>query len=361
MGGRIRSWGRALETDGDAGRWSKRPVIGNSAAAVYAGRAVLRSAFFAATLAVLALTSGAARAQDQRFMVISTGGVTGVYHPVGSAICQSVNKTRSEHGLRCTAESEGGSIANLEALRSGRAGFAIVQADWLHHAYLGTSVFAAKGPHPELRTVLGLHSELATLVVRASSEAASLTDLKGARVNIGPDGSGSAATWQEITDMTGWSSADQAQVLRSELSGLGEALCAGDIDAYFVVIGHPAGVIEDTQAQCSIRLIGIEAGWLENMLEAAPYYRSAQIPAGVYDGLGPVETIGTGSYVVSVDAMPDAVVDTVLRAVFKDVDRFRLAHPALDSLVAPHMLQTDTTVPLHHGAYDLYREKGYLQ
>ena len=46
----------------------------------------------------------------QKFISIGTGGVTGVYYPTGGAICRLVNKNRKTHGIRCSAESTGGSI-----------------------------------------------------------------------------------------------------------------------------------------------------------------------------------------------------------------------------------------------------------
>ena len=53
------------------------------------------------------------------FVTIGTGGVTGVYYPTGGAICRLVNKGKKEHGVRCTVESTGGSIYNINTIRAG--------------------------------------------------------------------------------------------------------------------------------------------------------------------------------------------------------------------------------------------------
>ena len=47
------------------------------------------------------LAAGAAVAQEQQFISVGTGGVTGVYYPVGGAICRLMNQTRRDHGIRC--------------------------------------------------------------------------------------------------------------------------------------------------------------------------------------------------------------------------------------------------------------------
>jgi TRAP-type uncharacterized transport system substrate-binding protein len=52
------------------------------------------------------------------FITIGTGGVTGVYYPTGGAICRLVNKGRKEHGVRCSVESTGGSVYNINTIRA---------------------------------------------------------------------------------------------------------------------------------------------------------------------------------------------------------------------------------------------------
>ena len=101
---------------------------------------------------VLSLAAGAlmasglaASAAEQQFVSIGTGGVTGVYYPTGGAICRLVNKDRKEHGIRCSVESTGGSIYNINTIRAGELEFGVAQSDWQYHAYNGTSKFEDRG------------------------------------------------------------------------------------------------------------------------------------------------------------------------------------------------------------------------
>ena len=75
-----------------------------------------------------ALVAGSATADE--FVSIGTGGVTGVYYPTGGAICRLVNKGRKDHGIRCSAESTGGSIFNINTVRAGELDFGVAQSDW---------------------------------------------------------------------------------------------------------------------------------------------------------------------------------------------------------------------------------------
>lgn len=96
-----------------------------------------RTALLGAGLLVLSGAIAGARADEQHFITIGTGGVTGVYYPSGGATCKIVNMTRADHGVRCSVETTLGSIANIEKIRSGEIDFGYVQSDWQHHAFSG--------------------------------------------------------------------------------------------------------------------------------------------------------------------------------------------------------------------------------
>ena len=65
----------------------------------------------------VALTLSAPSVMAEEFITIGTGGVTGVYYPTGGAICRLVNQGRKEHGVRCSVESTGGSVYNINTIR----------------------------------------------------------------------------------------------------------------------------------------------------------------------------------------------------------------------------------------------------
>src|SRR5262245_7693117 len=102
---------------------------------------------------VAAASLGAEAAAQQKFITIGTGGVTGVYYAAGGAICRLVNKDRKSHGIRCSVESTGGSIFNINAIKSGEQEFGMTQSDWQYHATKGTSSFKDAGPFADLRAV----------------------------------------------------------------------------------------------------------------------------------------------------------------------------------------------------------------
>jgi TRAP-type uncharacterized transport system substrate-binding protein len=114
-------------------------------------------------LALVLFGAGASAAPTSHTLYLGTAPVVGVYFPAGGAICAMVNRHRAETGLRCVIERSDGSIANLEALRSGEEDMAIVQSDRQSCAVRGRP-FKSAGPF-EGCARLRIHGEPLTLIV----------------------------------------------------------------------------------------------------------------------------------------------------------------------------------------------------
>ncbi len=136
----------------------------------------LSSALAAAVLSSMTVSAPVIAADT--FVTIGTGGVTGVYYPTGGSICRLVNKDRASHGVRCTVESTGGSVYNINTIRAGELDLGVAQSDWQYHAYNGTSKFADAGAFTDLRAVFSVHPEPFTVVARADSAFEILKTLK---------------------------------------------------------------------------------------------------------------------------------------------------------------------------------------
>src|ERR671910_3436813 len=114
-----------------------------------------------AAAGLLALASfGTPAVAQQKFITVGTGGVTGVYYPTGGAICRLVNKDRKEHGIRCSVESTGGSVYNVNTIRQGELDMGVVQSDVQYKSLKGEGQeFQDQGPFEELRAVFSVHAE----------------------------------------------------------------------------------------------------------------------------------------------------------------------------------------------------------
>lgn len=314
-----------------------------------------------ATAAIAGLAiPGAAMAADQ-FVSIGTGGVTGVYYPTGGAICRLVNKGKKTHGIRCSAESTGGSIYNINTIRAGELQFGVAQSDWQYHAYNGTSKFKDKGAFKKLRAVFSVHAEPVTIIARKDANVNNITDLKGKRMNIGNPGSGTRGTWEVIEKTLGWKRSDLALAASMKSAETGAALCDGKIDAYFWLVGHPSALTQESIASCASHLVNATSPEIDKLIADKPYYRTAIIPAGMYNNKEDIKTFGVGATFVSSSDVPENVVYTVVKAVFENLDQMKKLHPAFRHLKAENMIKDSLSAPLHAGALKYYKEKGWIK
>lgn len=313
------------------------------------------------SVAALGVVIGSAAFAQQTFISIGTGGVTGVYYPAGGAICRLVNRDRADHGIRCGVESTGGSIFNLNAVRSGELEFGVAQSDWQFHAFNGTSNFADQGPDENLRAVFALHPEPFTVVARADAGINSFADLRGKRVNVGNPGSGQRGTMELVMETIGWTMSDFAVVSELQAGEQAQALCDNNIDAIVYTVGHPSGAIQEATTACDTVLVNVTEPEVMELVEATPFYRVATIPGGMYRGTSSdVTTFGVGATFVTSADVPEEVVYVVTKAIFENLDTFRSLHPALATLDPEEMVSDGLSAPLHDGAARYFREAGLI-
>ncbi|MCT8990168.1 TAXI family TRAP transporter solute-binding subunit [Chelativorans sp. SCAU2101] len=308
-----------------------------------------------------ALAGGEAMAQEQQFISIGTGGVTGVYYPVGGAICRLMNQSRREHGIRCSVESTGGSVFNVNAIKGGDLEFGVVQSDVQYNAFSGEANFAEGGAHEDLRAVFSLHAEPLTVVARADSGIKVFDDLKGKRVNIGNPGSGQRALMDLLIAEKGWTNADFALAAELAPAEQSSALCDNNIDAFAYTVGHPAGAIQEATTTCDSVIVPVEGEVVDRLVEENPYYFKAVIPGGMYRGNDEdVNTFGVGATLVTSANVSEDVVYALVKAVFDNFEDFKSLHPALATLEPEQMVSQGNSAPMHPGAEKYYKEQGWL-
>jgi len=311
------------------------------------------------SLLSILIISGLAHAGETRYISIGTGGITGVYYPSGGAICRLVNKDRKTHKIRCSVESTGGSIFNINTMRSGELDFGVAQSDWQYHAYKGTSKFSDAGAYEQLRSVFSLHGEPFTVVARQDANIKNFEDLKGKRFNIGNPGSGQRATIAILMQALGWDMSVFKFTSELKASEQSRALCDNKIDAFVYVVGHPNASIKEASTACDTNLVNVSGEAIDKLIADTPYYAKAVIPGGMYKGTGDnVTTFGVKATLVSNSDVPEDVVYILTKAVFDNFDAFKSLHPAFNNLTPQQMMQGNSA-PLHEGAVKYYKEQGW--
>jgi len=313
----------------------------------------------AATAAVLGLPAAPAAAQ-QKFITIGTGGVTGVYYAAGGAICRLMNKDRAKHGIRCSVESTGGSVFNINTIKAGELDFGVAQSDWQFHAANGSKVFEKDGKHTDLRAVFSLHPEPFTVLARKEAGITKFEDLKGKRFNVGNPGSGTRASAEELLNAMAWKMGDFSLAAELKADEHGAALCDNKIDGFFYGVGHPSANIQDPITTCGAKLVPLQGPAVDKLVAGAPFYAKVAIPGGLYAGHpNPTPTYGVLATFVTSAKVPENVVYELTKAVFDNFEEFKKLHPAFGALDPKAMVVNGNSAPLHPGALKYYREKGW--
>ena len=298
---------------------------------------------------------------ENRFVTIGTGGVTGVYYPTGGAICRLVNKTRKEHGIRCSVESTGGSVYNLNTIKAGELDMGVAQSDVQYQAYYGTDQFKEQGPDKDLRAVFSIHPEPYTVVARADAGVKNFQDLKGKRVNIGNPGSGQRSTTEVLLGAMGWTVADFKLASELKAAEQSSALCDNKVDAIVYVVGHPNGSIQEASSSCDSVVVNVSGPAVDKLVADNSYFRKAVIPGGMYRGTDTdTNTFCVGATFVSSAKVPADVIYNVVKAVFENFEDFQKLHPAFANLKKEEMIKAGLSAPLHDGAIKYYKEAGLM-
>ena len=310
-------------------------------------------------MTLAAVLAAPANAAEQKFISIGTGGITGVYYPTGGAICRLVNKDRKEHGIRCSVESTGGSVYNINTIQGGELEFGVAQSDVQYNAYEGKAQWEGKA-YKDLRAVFSVHPEPVTILARKDAGINNITDIKGKRLNVGNAGSGTRATWDVIEQALGWTTADLKLAAELKSAETGQALCDNKIDAYFWLVGHPSALTQETLSTCDSNLVNATGPEIDKLVADNSFYRKAVIPAGMYNNSEDINTFGVGATFVSSSDVPEEVVYTVVKAVFENFEDFKKLHPAFANLKEEEMIKDGLSAPLHDGAVKYYKERGWM-
>ena len=324
------------------------------------GKFVLKALAATATLAA-AVASAPAVAQ-QKFVTIGTGGVTGVYYAAGGAICRLVNKDRAKHGIRCSVESTGGSVFNVNTIKAGELDLGFTQSDVQFNAVKGVGQFKDAGAMGDLRAVFAVHPEPFTVVARKEANITKFEDFKGKRFNVGNPGSGTRSSMEEMLSAMGWKLSDFSLASELKADEHGPALCDGKVDGFFYGVGHPSANIQDPTTSCGAKLVSLTGPVVDKLVADKPYYAKVTIPAGLYpNNPQATNTYGVLATVVASSKTPADTVYAVTKAVFDNFDEFKKLHPALANLTPQSMVKDGLSAPLHEGALKFYKEKGWVK
>ncbi|MDH4266894.1 MAG: TAXI family TRAP transporter solute-binding subunit, partial [Deltaproteobacteria bacterium] len=131
-------------------------------------------------LVLVLVVSGPAMAQKKRFFGIATGGIGGVYYPLGGALAQTL--TNKIPDLVATAQTGNASVANVNLISRGEVESGIAQNNVALAAYRGDKASWKTPQVKNLRCIASLYPETVHAVALAKAGIKSVYDFKGKRI-----------------------------------------------------------------------------------------------------------------------------------------------------------------------------------
>ncbi|MDM8557796.1 TAXI family TRAP transporter solute-binding subunit [Candidatus Parabeggiatoa sp. HSG14] len=298
------------------------------------------------------------------FFTIGTGGITGLYFPMGVVICRWVNTQTPETNLHCTVEATDGSVANINQIKEGTIAFGLAQSDVIYQLYRGINRFKGKA-YKNLRSVMAIYPEVLTLVVNKNAGISVLQDIKGKRINVGNPGSGTEVITTATFNEAGFSKQDLALAAAFSLTECPTALQKGQIDGYFFMVGHPTANIRIANSLTAIDIIPLENKVISQMVKKFPYLIKGTIPWGLYEGIDEkvVQSIGVKATLVTSVDTSDELVRLVVKTILDNFEYLKYVNPLLrqEAVTKKGLTEGRFSAPLHPAAKKYYQEMGLLE
>lgn len=301
-----------------------------------------------------------------RFVQIATGPTAGTYFPIGGLIANAISNPPGSRpcerggscgvpGLIAVAQSTNGSLANLDAIAHGSVDLGLSQADLAYWRYQGSGPFKGQNPETSLRGIAMLYPESVHLVARKEAHIASVRDLKGKRVSLGEEGSGTLVDAQLILQAYGVSPRDfKAEYTKP--SAAADALINGKIDAFFFVAGAPVSAVSSLADAGLVSLVPLDGPPARKLAQDYPFLMLSSIPEGTYAGVPTIATLSVGALLVCSANLPDELVYGITAAIFHPNTRplFAKGHPAAAQITLANASR-GLGIPLHPGAERYYQ------
>lgn len=218
--------------------------------------------------------------EPPRRVVLATGQDNSAYEEFGRKYAAVL----ARDGIRVELQKSLGSADNLQRLKDGQVDIAFVQSGSTGAAQASAATMAAPAAKPELVSLGSLFTEPVWLFLRTpdKSKAAlrSLTQLKGLRINLGPEGTGVPQLFRQLLAANNVEPGD-LQISKLENTPATMALLNGQIDGLVFSSAPEAPLIQMLLQTPGIALFDFRQA--EAYTHRLPFLTHVVLPRGIVD------------------------------------------------------------------------------
>jgi uncharacterized protein len=314
------------------------------------------------TASLRALVAGAALAtapvavHAQEFINVLTGGTSGVYYPVGSALATLYGEKMTD--VQAQVQSTKASVENLNLLQQGKGELALALGDSVKFAWEGNADVGFAAPLSKLRGIAAAYPNYIQIAATVDSGIKTLADLKGKSLSVGAPKSGTELNARAILAAAGMSYEDMAKVEYLPFAESVELQKNRQLDATLQSAGLGVASIKDLSTNMPTQMVAIPADVVEKL--GAPFVVGS-IPAGTYEGqTEDVPTAGVMNFFVTHEDVSEETAYQMTKIMFENLPTLVAAHKSAASITLDTAL-SGMPIPLHPGAERYYREVGLIK
>jgi TRAP transporter TAXI family solute receptor len=293
---------------------------------------------------------------SNQFINILTSGIGSVFYPLGGALSDIF--AAKIPGTRPSVQATKGSVENLNLLQQGRRSeIAFAQGNSLVFAWAGDMEAGFKTKLDKLRGIAALYPSYIQIVATKESGIKTLADLKGKRLSLNAQGSGTELNTRQIFRAAGITFNEFAKVVYLPYEVSVDLMRNGELDATFVLSGLGTPAVRGLASSFLIYVVEIPA-WVVDKA-GAPFVKGI-IPKDTYKGQGAdVQTATILNYLVTRADLSAEIVYNMTKAVFDSTAELTAAHSAAADIKLERALD-GMPIPLQPGAEKLFKEKGLV-
>jgi len=311
----------------------------------------LRSLLAGAVIASAPVASNA-----QEFINVLTGGTSGVYYPVGSALATLYGEKIPN--VQAQVQSTKASVENLNLLQQGKGELALALGDSVKFAWEGNADVGFKEPLSKLRGIAAAYPNFIQIAATADSGIKTLADMKGKSLSVGAPKSGTELNARAILGAAGMSYEDMSKVEYLPFAESVELQKNRQLDATLQSAGIGGASIKDLATNMPTQIVSIPMEVVEKL--GAPFVPGV-IPAGTYEGqTEDVPTVAVMNFFVTHEDVSEETAYQMTKLMFENLPTLVAAHKSASAISLENAL-SGMPIPLHPGAERYYREMGVIK
>ena len=297
-----------------------------------------------------AATDTAADKLDTKFLTIATGGASGPYNIIGTSLSEVYVKT---FGVNSKTQTTGASVENVNLLTQGKVDMVLALSDVVTDAIEGKNNFDK--PITNIQQIAVLYPNVVQIVTTKKSGIKNIEDLRGKRIAVGDQGSGTEVNARTLLEGFGITY-DDVTVDYLGFAEAADGMKAGKIEAAFFSSGLPNSSLMELEQGLDLQLITINQDKLKEIIATKPYFKTFEIPAGTYGNDAAIPTAAIMNALLVSSELSEADGYKLTKALFDNLDGLKTAHQAAND-ISLATAREGMVAPIHSGAKKYYDEQ----